>query len=49
VIVVLTDGYTPWPTTPPPGAAVVVALLGWDRSDLPPTPAWATRVECLPA
>ncbi len=47
LVVVLTDGYTPWPDAPPPGAAVVVALLGRDRGQLPPTPAWATRVECL--
>ncbi len=47
LVVVLTDGYTPWPHTPPPGSAVVVALLGRDRRQLPPTPSWATRVECL--
>jgi predicted metal-dependent peptidase len=47
LVVVFTDGYTPWPDTPPTGAAVVVALLGRDRSELPPTPGWATRVECL--
>ena len=32
---------------PPPGSAVIAALLGRDRSHLPPTPSWATRVECL--
>ncbi len=47
LVVVFTDGYTPWPETPPAGAAVVTALLGRDRSALPPTPGWATRVECL--
>jgi predicted metal-dependent peptidase len=47
LVVVLTDGYTPWPLTPPPGAAVVVALLGRDAGELPPTPEWATRVECV--
>jgi predicted metal-dependent peptidase len=47
LVIVLTDGYTPWPASPPPGAAVVVALLGRDRRELPPTPPWATRVECL--
>lgn len=48
VVIVLTDGGTPWPATPPPGAAVIVALLGrkGDRS-LPATPDWAIRVECL--
>lgn len=47
VVIVLTDGDTPWPHTPPVGAAVVVGVLGRRRSDLPPTPDWATRVECL--
>lgn len=48
LVLVLTDGDTPWPRTPPPGTAVVVGLLGRRRGPaLPPTPAWATRVECL--
>lgn len=48
VVIVLTDGDTPWPSLPPPGAAVVVALLGrWNGPALPPTPKWAIRVECL--
>lgn len=47
LIVVFTDGDTPWPESPPPGSAVIAALLGRDRSHLPPTPPWATRVECL--
>jgi predicted metal-dependent peptidase len=47
VIVVFTDGDTPWPESPPPGSAVIAALLGRERSHLPPTPPWATRVECL--
>ena len=45
VIVVLTDGYTPWPDQPPRGARVVVGLLAdgrfretWD------TPEWARVV-----
>jgi predicted metal-dependent peptidase len=48
VIVVLTDGWTPWPEQPPPGSAVIAGLLGRDRRELPPTPDWATRVECVP-
>ena len=48
IIVVLTDGYTPWPSGPPPGITVVAALLGRDRKDLPPTPRWVQRVECVP-
>ena len=47
LIVVFTDGETPWPETAPPGSLVIAALLGRKRSHLPPTPAWATRVECL--
>lgn len=47
LVVVFTDGYTPWPETPPAGAAVVTAVLGRDASAMPPTPGWATRVECL--
>ena len=46
VIVVLTDGDTPWPGTAPPGAAVIIALLGRAAGALPPTPTWAERVEC---
>lgn len=47
VIVVFTDGDTPWPATPPIGAAVIAVILGRDRERLPQTPAWAVRVECL--
>jgi len=41
MIVVLTDGYTPWPATPPRGARVVVGLVGKGRWEVP---AWATVV-----
>ena len=47
IIVVLTDGWTDWPIAPPPGTTVVAAVLGRDRKDLPPTPRWAQRVECV--
>ncbi|GAB4004822.1 vWA domain-containing protein [Nocardioides ultimimeridianus] len=47
VVVVFTDGETPWPPQPPAGISVIVALLGRRRADLPPTPRWAQRVECL--
>lgn len=47
VVVVLTDGDTPWPENPPPGAVVVIGLLGRSGQTLPPTPEWAVRVECL--
>lgn len=39
LIVVLTDGYTPWPARPP-SARVIVGLLG----DGPPPPSWAQVV-----
>lgn len=47
VIIVFTDGDTPWPASPPPGAVVIAAILGRDRELLPPTPGWVTRVECV--
>lgn len=47
VIIVLTDGETPWPAAPPPACVVIIALLGRDRAELPWTPSWATRVECI--
>ncbi|MEP7055525.1 MAG: VWA-like domain-containing protein [Actinomycetota bacterium] len=47
VVVVATDGYTLWPDQPPGGMAIVAAMLGRDPELLPPTPRWATRVECI--
>ena len=45
VIVVLTDGFTPWPLTPPPSVSVVVGLLQPDASDhVPDVPGWARCV-----
>jgi predicted metal-dependent peptidase len=41
VIVVLTDGYTPWPITAPRNARVVVGLVGKGRWEAPD---WATVV-----
>lgn len=50
IVVVLTDGFTPWPEHPPPGVQVIVGLLGslaatGGRPPLrpPPPPPW-TRV-----
>jgi predicted metal-dependent peptidase len=48
VIVVLTDGWTPWPDSPPAGVVVIAGLLGRSVAELPPTPSWLVRVECLP-
>jgi predicted metal-dependent peptidase len=44
VTVVLTDGYTPWPSAPPKGIRVVVGLLG-PRAPAAPPWARAVRVE----
>lgn len=41
VVVVLTDGHTPWPEEPPPGVRVVVALLGKNPGT---SPGWARTV-----
>lgn len=46
VVICFTDGDTPWPSHPPPGAAVIAAILGRRGFVLPPSPKWATRVEC---
>jgi predicted metal-dependent peptidase len=46
VIIVLTDGYTPWPAEPPRGCQLVVGILdpakGW--ADACPPPPYAKRV-----
>jgi predicted metal-dependent peptidase len=47
VLVVLTDGYTPWPEHPPAGMAVVAALLHRAGTSAPPTPPWAVTVDCV--
>ncbi len=47
LIIVLTDGFTPWPPTPTP-IPVIAALLGRERGELPDTPPWVQRVEVLP-
>lgn len=44
VVVVLTDGYTPWPEVAPSRTRVVVGLLGGD-GNRPAPPAWARVVE----
>lgn len=46
VLVVLTDGYTPWPLQPPGGMAVVAGLLHRPDTPPPPVPAWAIAVSC---
>ncbi|HWD08944.1 MAG TPA: VWA-like domain-containing protein [Actinomycetota bacterium] len=43
VVIVLTDGYTPWPEQPPPGVRVVVGLLA-QGGELLRAPSWARVV-----
>jgi predicted metal-dependent peptidase len=43
VVIVLTDGYTPWPMAGPKGATVIVGLLG-HLGYAPSPPAWARIV-----
>lgn len=47
VIIVLTDGRTGWPGHPA-AVPVVAVLIGRARADLPRTPDWIQRVECVP-
>jgi predicted metal-dependent peptidase len=44
VIVVLTDGWTPWPIAPPRGARVVAGLVGAGAAEAPLPPAWVRAV-----
>ena len=46
VIIVLTDGLTGWPGLPAP-VPVVAVLIGRTRAELPATPDWIHRVECV--
>jgi predicted metal-dependent peptidase len=45
IVIVLTDGFTPWPLEPPKGVRVIIGLLkdGWLRNDWQP-PVWARTV-----
>lgn len=44
IVVVLTDGYTPWPSRPPRGIRVVVGLLNFPGMPIPGAPEWARTV-----
>jgi predicted metal-dependent peptidase len=46
VIIVLTDGHTGWPRQPAP-MPVIAVLIGRTRAELPRTPDWIQRVECV--
>lgn len=43
VVVVLTDGFTPWPAVPPP-FRLIVGLVGEEVADPDRVPSWATTV-----
>lgn len=43
--VVLTDGYTPWPETPPDFPVIVALLAEEGAAVVPPVPGWAERVD----
>jgi predicted metal-dependent peptidase len=46
IIIVLTDGFTPWPAQPPPGARVIVGLLTQAETHFgaPSGPGWARTI-----
>ena len=48
VIVVLTDGFTPWPTEAPRTQVIVGVLATDDAVEPPSTPSWATRISIGP-
>lgn len=44
IVVVLTDGWTPWPDSAPAGATVIAVMVA--REGYPETPSWLTVVDC---
>lgn len=46
VVIVVTDGYTPWPRQAPAGVALVAALIHRSGTTPPPAPSWARVVTC---
>jgi len=46
ILIVLTDGYTPWPERPPAGMALIAAVLHRAGTAAPPAPPWAIAVTC---
>ena len=49
VVVVLTDGYTPWPERAPHAGKVVVGVIGAAGTERPPVPRWARCVQVTEA
>lgn len=50
IMVVITDGYTPWPESPPSGVDRVIILITSSNGNhaCPPTPSWARTVRMTP-
>lgn len=44
VLIVLTDGETPWPSSPPAGCSVVAVMIR--RRPIDYCPSWAVRIDC---
>ena len=44
-LVILTDGYTPWPSAPPPRMRVIVGLIGKYKAPLSDMPSWAKVID----
>lgn len=44
-VIVLTDGYTPWPDAEPHGVKVIAALVGTNRAKPETVPVWIRSVE----
>jgi hypothetical protein len=44
LIVVLTDGWTPWPERRPAGSTVIVGLIGAEATETDAVPAWAQTI-----
>ncbi|MEI6621910.1 MAG: VWA-like domain-containing protein [Actinomycetes bacterium] len=48
IVIVLTDGGTLWPTSPPERVALIAVIIGRSKAELPATPPWLQRIECVP-
>ena len=44
VIIVITDGFTPWPQTPPPGVAITIAAVT-DVEAIAAVPSWIKAID----
>ncbi len=48
IVIVLTDGFTPWPAARPHGVRVIVGLLTQPGFPVPPAPPWARTIVIEP-